>query len=104
MDAFSNVTIHLKANRYFEDKVTSRTVEFGDGSKKTLGIMLPGEYEFGTGAAEIMEILDGECTVLLPGEKAWKKVVGGERFEVPSNARFGVRVEKTLDYICSFIA
>ena len=55
MSEFGNVTIIKKANIYFQGGVTSRTVIFEDGSKKTLGIMQPGEYEFNTSDAEIME-------------------------------------------------
>jgi len=84
MTEFKNVTVIKKANIYFEGKVTSRTVLFSDGSKKTLGIMLPGEYEFGTADKEIMEILVGDLEVLLPGEPGWRTVVTGEAFEVPA--------------------
>ena len=59
MQEFKNVTVIKKANVYFDGKVTSRTVLFSDGTKKTLGIMMPGEYEFGTADKEIMEILSG---------------------------------------------
>jgi uncharacterized protein YaiE (UPF0345 family) len=48
MSKFENVTVIKEANVYFDGRVTSRVLEFADGSKKTLGIMLPGEYEFGT--------------------------------------------------------
>ena len=67
MSEFKNVTVVREANVYFDGKVTSRTVLFADGSKKTLGVMLPGEYEFGTGDKEIMEIFSGDMDVLLPG-------------------------------------
>ena len=70
MDKFDNVTVAKAANVYFDGRVTSRTVLFADGSRKTLGIMLPGEYEFGTAQREIMEILAGELQVLLPGAAA----------------------------------
>ena len=59
MSEFKNVTVVKKANVYFDGKVTSRTLLFPDGSKKTLGMMLPGEYEFGTASKELMEILVG---------------------------------------------
>jgi uncharacterized protein YaiE (UPF0345 family) len=64
---FKNVTIFKKANIYFDGKVTSRTVIFADGTKKTLGIMFPGDYEFSTAEKEIMEILAGNLDVMLPG-------------------------------------
>jgi uncharacterized protein YaiE (UPF0345 family) len=83
--------------------VTSRTLLFADGSKKTLGILLPGEYEFGTEAAEIMEMLAGEVEVLLPGETEWQTVVEGETFNVPANSKFGIKVNTVADYCCSYI-
>jgi len=103
MTEFRNVTVVREANIYFEGKVTSRTVVFADGSKKTLGVMLPGEYEFGTGDKEIMEIFSGDLDVLLPGESAWKTIKGGESFEVASNSKFKLKVRTLSDYCCSFI-
>ena len=103
MSDFKNVTVVKKANVYFDGKVTSRTVLFSDGSKKTLGIMLPGDYEFNTADKEIMEIMSGELEVLLPGAADWRKVRGGESFEVPANAKFSLKVAAVTDYCCSFI-
>ena len=103
MSEFKGVTVVKKANIYFDGKVTSRTVIFADGSKKTLGIMLPGEYEFSTGEKELMEIMSGEMEVLLPGEDRWKNISGGQSFEVSANAKFKLRVKTLSDYCCSFI-
>jgi purine/pyrimidine-nucleoside phosphorylase len=103
MSEFRNVTIIKKANIYFQGGVTSRTVIFEDGSKKTLGIMQPGDYEFNTADAEIMEILAGELDVQLPGEGAWKAVKGGESFNVPANSKFSLKVKTLSDYCCSFV-
>jgi uncharacterized protein YaiE (UPF0345 family) len=102
MSQFSNVTINKEANIYFDGKVTSRTLLFDDGSKKTLGIMFPGEYEFGTDAKELMEILSGDMEISLPGE-SWKKISGGESFEVPANSSFKLKVYKITDYCCSYL-
>ncbi len=103
MSEFKGVTVVKEANIYFDGKVTSRTVIFADGSKKTLGIMLPGEYEFSTGEKELMEIISGEMDVLLPGEDAWRSISGGQSFEVAGNAKFKLRVKTLSDYCCSFI-
>ena len=103
MSEFKNVTIIKKANVYFNGGVTSRSVIFEDGSKKTLGIMLPGSYEFNTADAEIMEILAGELDVLLPSETEWKKIKGGESFNVPANSKFSLKVQTLTDYCCSFV-
>jgi uncharacterized protein YaiE (UPF0345 family) len=103
MDEFTGVTVVKKANIYFDGKVTSRTVLFGDGSRKTLGVMLPGDYEFNTVDKELMEILSGELQVLIAGDTEWKTVTGGESFDVPRNSKFGLRVRKITDYCCSFL-
>ena len=103
MSQFENVTIVKKANVYFDGKVTSRTVLFADGTKKTLGIMMPGEYEFGTAAAEIMEMLAGEMEVLLPGEGQWQTFEAGENFQVPANSSFKLKVPTVVDYCCSYL-
>jgi len=104
MQEFKNVTVVKKANTYFDGKVTSRTVLFSDGSKKTLGIMMPGDYEFGTAEKEIMEILAGELEILLPGSNAWQKVNTGESFEVPGRSKFKLKISKLTDYCCSYIS
>ncbi len=103
MSEFKNVTIVKKANIYFNGGVTSRTVLFPDGSKKTLGVMLPGEYEFNTSDREVMDIYSGEMDVLLPGEQDWKTIKSGESFQVPANSRFNLKVKVVSDYCCSFI-
>lgn len=103
MSEFNNVTVVREANIYFDGKVTSRKVVFADGSFKTLGIMMPGEYEFGTEAPEIMEMMAGEVEVLLPGETEWKAIPAGESFEVPGNSKFGIKVKKIADYCCSYL-
>lgn len=104
MSQFTNVTVTIPANVYFNGGCTSRTLTFADGSKKTLGIMLPGEYEFSTGAPELVEITAGKLDVKLPGESDWKPLVGGESFHVPGNAKFQLRVHELMDYVCSFLA
>ncbi|PKA17389.1 pyrimidine/purine nucleoside phosphorylase [Leptospira haakeii] len=103
MQQFDNVTVVKKANVYFDGKVTSRTVLFSNGEKKTLGILMPGEYEFGTDDKEIMEILDGDLLVQLPGNPEWKEIKGGQSFEVPANSKFKLNVKKLSDYCCSYI-
>ena len=104
MSEFTNVTVIKKANVYFDGKVVSRTVVFADGSKKTLGIMQPGEYEFGTGDKELMEIISGELDVALPGDASVRPVKAGESFEVPANSKFRMVVKSLTDYCCTFIA
>ena len=104
MSEFKSVTIIKEANIYFEGKVSSRSVIFPDGSRKTLGIMLPGDYEFNTDDKEIMEIISGDLEVSLSKEKGWKRFEGGESFEVPAHSKFGLKVKKATDYCCSYVA
>jgi len=102
MSKFENVTVVKEANIYYDGKVTSRTVEFSDGSIKSLGIMLPGEYTFGTNDKEIMEIMSGELEVKLPTEE-WKTLHTPETFEVPANSSFDLKIKTLTDYCCSYI-
>ncbi len=103
MPEFDNVRIIKKANVYFDGNVTSRSVHFADGTVKTLGFMLPGEYEFNTEAKENMEIMSGKLEVQLPDSNAWKSIHGGESFDVPANSSFKLKVKEPTDYCCSFL-
>lgn len=103
MSKFENVTVVKAANVYFDGKVTSRTIKFDNGETKTLGIILPGEYNFNTAAAEIMDILSGDAEVRLAGSPDWFKVSGGESFNVPANSSFDIRTKTVTDYCCSFV-
>jgi uncharacterized protein YaiE (UPF0345 family) len=103
MPEFKNVTVVRKANVYFDGKVCSRLILFPDGSKKTLGVMLPGEYEFNTAEKELMEIQSGKLDVLLPDSPKWKKFSANTSFEVPANSSFKLKVFEITDYCCSFL-
>ncbi|WP_434351876.1 pyrimidine/purine nucleoside phosphorylase [Trichococcus flocculiformis] len=99
---FKNVTVIKEANVYFDGKVTSRTVLFESGEKKTLGIMLAGAYEFNTDAEEIMEVLGGDMSVMLPGETEYTRYSKGQSYVVPAKSFFKMIVEKYVDYCCSY--
>ena len=103
MKNFENVTVVREGNSYFDGAVTSRTLHFADGSRKTLGFMQPGEYEFGTVEAELMEIISGELDVKLPDSNTWEIIQGGESFNVPANSKFQVKVKTVVDYCCSYL-
>jgi uncharacterized protein YaiE (UPF0345 family) len=104
MNEFKNVTVIRKANVYFDGNVTSRTLLFADGTKKTLGIMQPGEYTFNTDSAELMEIIAGLLEYRIGADGEWKRVEGGESFEVPTHSAFTMKVTLLSDYCCSFLA
>lgn len=103
MDRFENVTAIKKANVYFNGGVTSRTVLLQDGTRKTLGIVMPGEYEFGTADEEHMEVLGGTIKALLPGSSEWVAYAEGESFTIPASSSFKILVEQVADYCCSYI-
>ena len=103
MNKFENVTVIKQANIYFGGKVTSRAVLFASGEKKTLGIMLPGEYEFGTAEKELMEILAGNVEILLPNSIEWQQIGAGQSFEVPAGSKFKIVVTEVTDYCCSYL-
>jgi len=102
---FSGVTVLTKANVYFDGGVISHTLQFPDGTRKTLGLIRPGRYHFNTAAAERMELVAGGGTVQLDGDAAVKQVDAGQAFDVPANAGFSIEVTSGLvEYICSFLA
>jgi purine/pyrimidine-nucleoside phosphorylase len=102
---FDGVTVIAKANVYFDGNVVSHTVLFADKSKKTLGLIRPGSYFFGTAAAERMEIVAGECLVTLKDQSEVKTYGAGTYFDVPANSGFTIEVKTGLcEYICSFLA
>src|ERR671927_192732 len=89
---FKNVTAVAKANVYFDGKVVSHTLLFADGSKKTLGLIYPGNFHFGTDAAERMDITAGDCRVRLDGSSEWKAYGAGTFFKVPAKSGFDIEV------------
>lgn len=101
---FPGVTAVTKANVYFDGRVVSHSLIFPDGSKKTLGLIYPGTYHFGTDKAERMEVVAGSCTVKLDGSTASHSYAAGTFFDVPAKSGFDITVESGIaEYICSFI-
>ncbi len=101
---FSGETAVAKANLYFDGKVASHTILFPDGSRKTLGLIHPGEFHFGTDKAERMEITAGKCRVKVDGQDKWQEYGAGQVFEVPGKAGFDIEVITGIcEYICSFL-
>ena len=100
---FENVTVTSQANVYFDGKVVSHAITLADGSKKTLGLIYPGEYRFDTDAPERMEIIAGACRAKLAGEADWRDYPEGQSFDVPGKSSFDIVVDSGIaQYICSF--
>lgn len=102
MTKLENISMIKEANIYFDGKVTSRAITLADGTRQTLGVMLPGEYTFNTQDAEIMEMMSGELEIKLPGE-GWRTLHTPETFNVPANSSFDLKVHTVTDYCCTYI-
>ena len=98
----SNIIIATQANVYFDGKCISHGITFADGTKKSVGVILPASLTFNTGAPEIMECVAGSCDYKLAGSEAWLKSSPGEKFSIPGNSKFDIRVAEAYHYICHF--
>lgn len=101
---FRGVKAVTKANVYFEGKVVSHTIFMPDGARKTLGLIYPGKFHFGTDQAEGMEIVAGECSVKLDGQSAINTYAAGQQFEIPAKSGFDIEVRSGIcEYVCTFL-
>lgn len=98
----SNITVTTQANVYFDGKCISHGITHLDGTQKSVGVILPSTLTFNTGAAEIMECVAGSCEYKLAGTDAWLKSIAGEKFSIPGNSKFDIRVAEPYHYICHF--
>jgi purine/pyrimidine-nucleoside phosphorylase len=101
-EKFDAVSVATKANVYFDGKCVSHGITFPDGTKKSVGVILPATLTFNTGAPEIMECVGGACEYKLAGTSEWKKSAAGEKFSIPGNSSFEIRVSEPYHYICHF--
>jgi len=99
---FDNVTVSTQASVYFDGKCISHQLTFADGTKKSVGVVLPATLTFNTGAAEIMECVAGGCEYKLKGTDAWLKSGPGEQFSIAAHSSFEIRVTEPYHYICHF--
>ena len=97
-----NVTLAAQANVYFDGKCVSHSFTLADGTRKSVGVVLPAQLTFNTGAPEIMECVAGSCEYKLADSDAWNKSGPGERFSIPGNSSFDIRVTEAYHYVCHF--
>jgi len=90
----------INVNEYFEGAVKSLAYE-NDG-RSTVGVIDPGEYEFGTSSHETMIIIEGEMKALLPDSSDWELYKAGQKFEVAANTSFKVKVDVPTSYLCKY--
>lgn len=104
MQEFINtVDVKTRVNIFCGGKVQSRTLRYPDGKTRTLGVYLPGEFEFHSDGPETVVMTAGSVDVLFPGDADWHRVGVGERYDVPENCIFKVRCSKISEYICDFL-
>ncbi len=96
------VSVNTQASVYFDGKCISHGITLADGTKKSVGVVLPATLTFNTGAPEIMECVAGSCDYKLAGSDAWLKSLPGDKFSVPGNSKFDIRVTEAYHYICHF--
>lgn len=101
MSQFDQVSVIKRANVYFDGKCISHTVLLADGTRKSIGVILPASLRFETGAPEIMELLEGKCRVRLANGE-WQDYSGGQQFSVPGKSAFDIEVSEPLHYVCHF--
>ena len=101
-ESFDRVAVATKANVYFDGKCVSHSITLADGTKKSVGVILPASLTFNTGAPEIMECVAGSCEYKLAGTGEWKRSGAGEKFSVPANSSFEIRTTEPYHYICHF--
>src|SRR4051812_47524512 len=101
-ESIPGVAVATKANVYFDGKCVSHGITLADGTKKSVGVILPASLTFNTGAPEVMECVAGGCEYKLAGASDWKKSGPGEKFAIPGNSSFEIRVAEAYHYICHF--
>ena len=101
-EKIDGVAVTTKANVYFEGKCVSHGLEFPDGTKKSVGVILPSQLTFKTGAPEVMECVAGSCEFKLAGSDDWRKSLPGEQFAIAANSSFDIRVAEEYHYVCHF--
>ena len=102
MSQFDNVSVVKKANVYFDGKCVSHTVILADGTRKSVGVILPSKLTFNTGDPERMEIIAGSCRYKLAGGADWITLKAGGSFEVPGKSSFDIEQSEPLHYVCHF--
>lgn len=102
-DFIKFVDVKTKVNIFSEGKVQSRTIRYPDGRIQTLGVYMPGEFEFHSDGAEKVLITTGYVSVLFPSDSDWRIIREGEMYDVPANTLFKVRCTEIAEYICDFL-
>ncbi|KAA1176228.1 pyrimidine/purine nucleoside phosphorylase [Marinobacter salinexigens] len=91
----------LTVNEYFDGN--AKSIAFQTATlPATVGVISPGEYEFGTTKKETMTVISGALTVLLPGMDEWMTYGSGESFDVAAQASFKAKTDIDTAYLCTY--
>ena len=101
-EKIDGISVATQANVYFDGKCVSHSITYPDGTRKSVGVVLPATLTFNTGAPEIMECVAGSCEYKLAGTDVWLQSSAGQQFSVPGNSSFDIRVTEAYHYICHF--
>jgi len=101
-EKIDGVSVTTQASVYFDGKCISHGITLPDGTKKSVGVVLPAHLTFSTGAPETMECVAGRCEYRLDGSDVWRTSTPGEKFSIPGNSKFDIRVTEAYHYICHF--
>lgn len=102
MPQFDNVSIIKNGNVFFDGKCVSHSLLFPDGSRKTVGVILPSTLTFNVSQQELMEITSGTCRIKLNSESEFKTYTAGNQFSVPANSSFVIETQEVINYVCSY--
>lgn len=91
----------FKVNEYFDGAVKSIAFKT-ETLPATVGVMAPGDYEFGTSQKETMTVVSGALTVKLPDAADWQTFDAGGSFVVAANAKFQLKVTVDTAYLCTY--
>ena len=91
----------LKVNEYFDGNVKSISFQAA-ALPATVGVMAPGEYEFGTSQKETVTVVSGALTVKLPDATNWRTFNEGDSFIVEANRKFQLQVKIDTAYLCTY--
>jgi purine/pyrimidine-nucleoside phosphorylase len=91
----------LEVNEYFNGTVKSIGFQT-ETLPATVGVMAPGEYEFGTSQKETMTVVSGALTVKLPGDDSWQTFLQNQSFQVAANEKFQLKVAIDTAYLCTY--
>lgn len=102
MSQFDNVSVVKQGNVFFDGKCVSHSVLFADGTRKTVGVILPSTLTFNVGVPEVMEITSGNCRVKIGDAAEFTTYSAGSQFYVPANGSFVIEADEVVNYVCSF--